>query len=728
MESSTVNGFDNVVRGIRITNTTNFILLVIIFVIIIALLIAFCIGSAKLMSKDDKVKNLSNAVVLEQLTSLYAVDTYALRNTERTLVYDLHGARKFLANKVTAYPDGLTSITVPNDNTTSIIPSDMNAFCKFIENVQLGMLYVIKRQYGSSLKESPLAATTTTTTTAAEAAPAAAAGKNGATSNAVATYQENNRDWHDKKTIHALAVTERLITDLTVEANRQKLFETYKFEWPTRMSKLLEVISIYLLSKEPAIYATIVNQVIPKLMENVQTFLSYNGEKKFNVPLHMSMNILTPWILYKLYSPNISFKDIVGDKEYNNVLRNIQLPPIIEMDNYTTGRRYDQSYIYARAPRFDLLNSLYIPISKLSIANDLILKSYGITLPENYWKYIINITRHPTIGYRAIGLNGPQRSLQGNTNATSLFGIRVIPSISYLRYFTSNYVFSIRGAKPKDAKFIRHTVRAEETEDMKKYLSNNGAYYWEHYRGVVHKSQNAPNKMNFQFPDFGFICAKGTTELLKDHEVTGTKPNTEEKQFGEIESLYAGDNEHSFVLKYDNIGVFYYEHFAINMTTVKVIELIIVNSSTSTITNKTIINNTSETDIAVYYAVDDSVNLKDYVSKLKKYEIGSTTTKAYDTVIDLKNETIKTTETVKVDPLTWPITIPSTKLSIHYDKEQNAAFIRKEHGEETAKTLVATFVDLPKYPQRSVDIKISNDVTTTATLILNPNDSYQYTV
>lgn len=82
--------------------------------------------------------------------------------------------------------------------------------------------------------------------------------------------------------------------------------------------------------------------------------------------------------------------------------------------------------------------------------------------------------------------------------AAAALGTKVIPSISYIRYFHKDYIFSMRAQCPKIA-----TCRVQQEKSVKNFID---FQYYTFFRGVLH----GESSQEFTPKDFGFIDSSDT--------------------------------------------------------------------------------------------------------------------------------------------------------------------------------------------------------------------------
>lgn len=696
----TVMGMDMTIREIKTANTANFIMLAIILLILCVFVVVLFVMGAKIARKDLPITPIVDAVELERLTSTQPVNAFNLSTTDKTMVFDLKGARTYFAEKSSSlggYPEQLDAVDLTKDD---VLPANVTEIRSFLDNLSSGLMYVIREQY--AVPET-------------------------------ARYSVS-ASWRKKNVLRVLTIAERLL--LQVAAMDKTTFLANPYNWTLRALKFLEVCALYLLSAEPVKYQLVANDLIPKILLDCE-HLSRDQETPILMSVPMALMALLPWMLSKLYKSE-PYNKIVMDEHYNAVLRRRELLPVTDLQN-GNGRRYDQSYVLNKTVRFDRIALLTNDMAKAHFDNDLIIKAYNLKLPFPYLREIQSVYHHPKIEIRTPGLFGLQKRLNGGTTiATAPFGIRVIPSISYLRYYTPKYAFAVRAPKTGQAKFIRNIIAEGTSAPELRTMSTRSSYYWDHYRGILSADSTA-EQFRFKFPEYGFVAEDSTTELLRDSLVPGTF-STDIDSMQTFEVLLADDTEFSFVLAAKQFGVFYYEHAALMLPKVRVQEFIVCDSEMQTIVHTIRVvppSDSAEDATIVFYGVDGQTNLSVYTSKLKKYTITGTTAKKFQTTVNLKTQTIDTKEITDA-AFEWPTTL-NAETMLHVDQNANVAYINENNGKKNVKVLVATNIKLPKNSERALVVNNVNNGSTAndddtsigstskrQTLILNPSDSYQY--
>lgn len=767
---------ENTVHEIQTTSTTNFVLLAVILLMMFAFVVMICLIGGAIAAKTDKAGSLSDAIVLERMTSAYPVNAYNLSKQSKTLVLDLDGLRKGYTGD-TMYPDYLDGIDSSNTN-TAVTPENLTEFNRFLNALQNGLGFVLNKQFN----ENP----TANTRSLLREVPSA--------------------PWRSKQTIQVLTIVEKWLGEINDDYIK-KHYKDEKYKWQTQVTRTLAICAMYLLTREPVLYAHVSTNVIPKLLTNVE--LMFRGDDAQAITLPVSTNVLTPWMLSKLFT-STEYLEIVTDAAYNSVLRKLEMPIGLSMKTNDANRRYDQSYVYYRAPRVDMMAIAMSTFAQQHFLNDLIIRSHKLQLPTMYYTNLRRVVQHPKFGFRTPGMYGLQKNLALTSHfSDSPLGIAVLPTISYLRYFTDKYAFAVRAPKSGDAKYLRYIMNRSGGDDADAYNKEIDTYaslYWDHFRGVLPMSRFTPKPAHTKFSinEYGFVFPYTATTLVADKDITIDESNQDDGKTMEI--LWADTNEKSFVLHAKEFGVFWYDHKAISSPTTLVNELIVVNSDKETIvhtiritvpssesrrrrlrrgialmpmeegdetTNEdaegggsgggggdddapTTTPNDDDDDeptgnddssggntepgpsqpdgTMAFSGVKMSSTLEQYRRNLQKYPIAPGETKKFVTTFDLAANKVETNTLENTDDFNWPIQLSET-LSVDYNKTTNVARIRMhDNANDTDTNLVASHVDLPEYPHRSITIrppKENNPSTgpgTTEVLTINPQESYQYSI
>lgn len=252
--------------------------------------------------------------------------------------------------------------------------------------------------------------------------------------------------------------------------------------------------------------------------------------------------------------------------------------------------------------------------------------------PEDILKPLKNIILHPTIGFTN-NMYDRKNELTIATNNTSQVGIQVIPSWKYLRFFTTNFSFVVRGQSSHMPYF----------ESSDKVISK--AIQNVQFRGIFHKDLTAKDNLVLEVPNI-----IGMITPTKSKEKTVATVNL--KSLLWTAQTWYPDYANSYVLHYRQFGIMYQHYRITSLIDAYVIELIIIDSEKETIEifcyvkppeNETIYYHGApkkikqNTNAFAWCESNAEVNILEYTTKDKK---GC----RFDTVYDLKAKTGKTTK------------------------------------------------------------------------------------
>lgn len=204
-------------------------------------------------------------------------------------------------------------------------------------------------------------------------------------------------------------------------------------------------------------------------------------------------------------------------------------------------------------------------------------------------------------------------------------GLSVLPSISYIRYYTDQHRFEVKGVVPNQA-----------------YYSGSAPHnYWTQYRNV-HTPKSLPV---IKFPDVGFITLVGEVSAPK---IDTTLPCI-------TKSAMSG------VFIYKGIGYLVQQYLIPRFGNYSVTELIVINPKENTITCTTTISNT--TDHALnYHTHNGNVKFDKYRDLLSPSKIDSKTKQTFKQTFNLASGIVTCK---KVDTaLEFPITTGNIQFSI----------------------------------------------------------------
>nr|DBA13059.1 TPA: ODV-E66 protein [Oryctes rhinoceros nudivirus] len=371
-----------------------------------------------------------------------------------------------------------------------------------------------------------------------------------------------------------------------------------------------------------AYYILLPNKSLIDLASDTILLVITNPKKSFDADRinDDSVSMAGPYLLAKTVK---GLEDTVFDSdEYKYVVEFLKLKMVRKRG--ANGLHLDSSYIV----RNRLVDYLTIHNLNTKFTQYLYALDTKISTPVGaVWRHIRNIIFHPTISTAFIGLMGRTNSLTIDTNESSPYGIKVCPFSGYIRYFTKEYQFSMRGQ-------ITPYYWTEIDS-----AHNTQAFYWVQYRNV-HTKNTSPT---LTFPDAGFIYLSDKTPspLSSDDDISG---------FSALVSS-------AFVFAYGRYGILWHKYNISFFGPQTVTELIVIDSETNIITVNVYIYDPFIITNLVYYTSMDEVPIDQYRSKLTPISLLNTQTAQFKTVFDLNKGTVKTTS---VDPTTtefMPITL-----------------------------------------------------------------------
>lgn len=222
-----------------------------------------------------------------------------------------------------------------------------------------------------------------------------------------------------------------------------------------------------------------------------------------------------------------------------------------------------------------------------------------------------NIIAHPEINISIPAIYGRTKDLSFITSKTSQYGLQVIPFSKYLRYFTKNHQFAVKGITNYLAYYSADHTNYKQFQ------------YWTMYR-LVHLIQS---KKSFSFPDHSI--------LANTNSALDLKPTAEER----VRNYFTNKGE-SFVLKYKEYGVLWQDYTISNIfPDVFIIEHIIINTLTNLIENFISIDNQTNKEIR-YYGVSQKCSILDYEQYLNFTIIPGKSKKIFAVTYDLNENTI----------------------------------------------------------------------------------------
>lgn len=385
-----------------------------------------------------------------------------------------------------------------------------------------------------------------------------------------------------------------------------------------------KMLAYYLLLPYTAL-KDIASSIILMIIENPKKSLGYNRDGP------NSLYLSGPYLLAKNVLNEVD--SVFNTPEYKYVLDFVALPT--ERIQGVDGLHMDHTYLFhSGTVAYSYLASLDSDTTNYFYELDTKIH----TKPSVVWRNIKNIIYHPTISVSNMGIYGRLANLQLSHNTSSPFGIKVMPLQKYIRYFTKDYQFSMRGQVP----WISYYEADEQNYSQ--------AMYWTQYRNV-HTKNSVPE---LQFPDAGFICNDNVTKLI---DIPSTTTTTE---------AFKTPNAESFVLAYSQYGILWQKYSIDKFGPQTITELVVIDSKKNTITIDLIIENTQEGNNTVYYSSDVEVTIDDYRKKLKPLAVNKL--QHFQTKFNLKLGTVKTSivsETKALLPLILDNNISVTASDIY---------------------------------------------------------------
>nr|ABF93339.1 occlusion derived virus envelope protein 66 [Oryctes rhinoceros nudivirus]QHG11251.1 odv-e66 protein [Oryctes rhinoceros nudivirus]UBR58194.1 ODV-E66 protein [Oryctes rhinoceros nudivirus]WDA64468.1 ODV-E66 protein [Oryctes rhinoceros nudivirus]WDA64964.1 ODV-E66 protein [Oryctes rhinoceros nudivirus] len=371
-----------------------------------------------------------------------------------------------------------------------------------------------------------------------------------------------------------------------------------------------------------AYYILLPNKSLIDLASDTILLVITNPKKSFDADRidDDSVAMAGPYLLAKTVK---GLEDTVFDSdEYKYVVEFLKLKMVRKRG--ANGLHLDSSYIV----RNYLVDYLTIHNLNTKFTQYLYALDTKISTPvKAVWRHIQNIILHPTVSTAFIGLMGRNNSLTIDTNESSPYGIKVCPFNGYIRYFTKEYQFSMRGQ-------IKPYYWTEIDS-----VHNTQAFYWVQYRNV-HTKNTSPT---LTFPDAGFIYLSDKT------------PNPLSSGGGIIGLSTSVSS--AFVFAYGRYGILWHKYNISFFGPQTVTELIVIDSTTNIITVNVYIYNRLITTSLVYYSSTDEVSIDQYRSKLIPIPLPDTSEVQFKTVFDLNKGTVKTTSAEPTTTDFMPITL-----------------------------------------------------------------------
>jgi len=527
---------------------------------------------------------------------------------------------------------------------------------------------------------------------------------------AIISPKEQNKN---QKLVRCIALSEVLIVRLH---DNLSLFEDDKLPWGKNLGAFVvalpRFLSAYLLTYN-AVYYSEASQVLRAIIQSPIEFLKSEMYSMY------SLNFIMAYLLGEQYADFSDMSEIMSNDDYHSAIGMLNLK--VESVKNKDGMHTDYSYLVGGSVRFDVLEGLTSDWIRAYTQMDNIFKLSNVNLPTDEWKIVRNIIQHPRIPYGIMGLSGVTNSLRQDLNKQSNYGIRVMPYISYLRYFTSKHSFAVRG------------VRAEQTLYRYNSKYNNLLPYWLHVRSVYTYNQT----YSVKFPNFGFILPQSLTvsddspppkltvdpknfivndidELFTSSfdDFDNLKPSESNDRLKSRANIVLGKKtlDMSAVLQYKHYGLLWQTYKVENIPeygTYTVNELLIVDSYLEVIRQIITIFNEDSNPLSFYGVIQDhsSVNVINYSKNLNKYTIESNSNARFETKFDLKNNRVTTvkldtnnSDDLKKSPKLYMPMNPNTSTAIvfAYDEENSTiAIIDNDQVQVIASVSDAITIEMP---------------------------------
>lgn len=362
-----------------------------------------------------------------------------------------------------------------------------------------------------------------------------------------------------------------------------------------------------------AYYLLLPNCSLPDLAKEIIFMIIPNPKKSLGYTRDgaNSVYFAGPYLL--AHNVDGTVEEAMSISEYKYVKDYISLP--IQRSQGVDGFHLDKTFLFhGGLPAYSYLSTLDSDLSSYFYKLDRTIKSS----PATKWQAVKDIIRHPSITVAVMGATGRVNNLSMASNITSQYGIQVMPMQRFIRYFTKDHQFSMRGQEPWLGFY-----ESDHTNDS-------NAMYWTQYRNV----HTAKSKTQTQFPDMGFICSKNETQLIR---IPSTTTTTE---------VFKPADATSYVLAYKRYGILYQRYKITQFGAQEVTELVIIDSTKNAITVDVIIKN-SENQDTVYYGCDTKQSIDTCRDNVTALPVGSA--KHYKTTFDLNENSVITADEPMVD-------------------------------------------------------------------------------
>lgn len=253
----------------------------------------------------------------------------------------------------------------------------------------------------------------------------------------------------------------------------------------------------------------------------------------------------------------------------------------------------------------------------------------NITKPiSDIWKMLKLLMMHSKVGFSNLGAYGIKSDYQMLLDPSSVYGIKVIPSMRYMRYFTQYTQFSIR--------FQDRDIAFYESD----HLSNTQAQYWVQGRRIF-SNISSPN---LNYPEFGLCYPSTNNERL----ALPPDPTSERKAFTSL-------NSSSFVIAYAEFGVAFQKYNIAEFgDAVDFTERVIINVNASTIHIIFQIHNKSDVEYT-FNGVPNNSNIDDV--KLQSFLIPPSETVTFEYIANCHYSTSTFKRLVNYETVDLPIVV-----------------------------------------------------------------------
>lgn len=337
-----------------------------------------------------------------------------------------------------------------------------------------------------------------------------------------------------------------------------------------------------------------------------------------------------PWLLSRLLHGD---RDIETDPAYAYVTDVCQL-------NYCKtpfgkGLHIDGAYIsHDTICGWGYLKNMISDITTYLYALDRDLVS-----PADRWQEIADIVYHPTVNRGPPGIHGRNESFVSPCQETAVSGIRVVPSIRFIRYHTQKYKFNARGVHGKLGYYEADKANYRHPQ------------LWVQSR--VPYKQDGPSSMPTYKNAYGLFSVESNDDYVH-------LPSREET----TDIRYPTDKSRSFVAHYDSLGVLYQEYTIPEFGDFHVRELVIVNAQIKSIDCYLLLVNNDKKKDLIFRGKSSSIDPWDYTVKLDVFKIAARSSDFLQTTIDMDHGLMSTRSRNVNEFPSFPLTFDSNNRSL----------------------------------------------------------------